>query len=66
MKSKNIATVNQSVCVSCGACHEVCPTAAITTPNGCYAIVDLNVCIGCGKCSKICPTGCITIITRME
>ena len=66
MKSKKIATVNESVCVSCGACYAECPMAAITTPNGCYASVDINLCIGCGKCSRICPTGCINIIDRTE
>ncbi len=64
MKSKKLAVVNESVCVSCGACHEICPMVAITTPNGCYATVDSDLCVGCGKCSRICPTGCITIIER--
>lgn len=66
MKSKNIAKVNESVCVSCGACLAECPKGAISTPTGCYATVDIDLCIGCGKCSKICPTGCINIISRME
>ncbi len=66
MKARNCASVNTKVCVSCGACIEVCPLQAIHTPNGCYAVVDTNRCVGCGKCSRICPTGCITIAQRTE
>ncbi|MCR5610146.1 MAG: 4Fe-4S binding protein [Lachnospiraceae bacterium] len=66
MKSKNIATVNKSVCVSCGACLDACPMSAISTPDGCYAKVNEDLCVGCGKCSRICPTGCISIIKREE
>ena len=60
-----IANVNKNICVSCGACTSVCPLGAISTPNGCYAVVSQK-CVGCGKCSKVCPTGCITICDRTE
>ncbi|MBR4414224.1 MAG: 4Fe-4S binding protein [Aeriscardovia sp.] len=66
MKSKFIASVDENVCVCCGACHEACPTSAISTPDGCYAEVSTDLCVGCGKCSRICPTGCISIINRMD
>lgn len=65
MKSKNYASVNKKVCVSCGACTEVCRLKAIATPNGCFATVDYDKCVGCGMCSQVCPTGCITILNRI-
>nr|WP_297766054.1 4Fe-4S binding protein [uncultured Butyrivibrio sp.] len=64
MKLIKIASVDENVCVCCGACHEVCPTLAITTPDGCHAAVNADLCVGCGKCSRICPTGCISLIVE--
>lgn len=66
MNARKHAHVNTKVCVSCGACIELCPLQAIQTPNGCFAVVDENRCVGCGKCSRICPTGCITILDNTE
>lgn len=61
---KRIASVNQKVCVACGACMNVCPRQAIAVWKGCHAKVDMNGCIGCGICMKTCPANCISIESR--
>lgn len=55
------ASVNQKVCVACGACTKVCPRTAISIFKGCFATVDSDVCVGCGLCARTCPASCITI-----
>lgn len=64
MLSKRYANVNQKICVSCGACANVCPRDAIHVRNGCFAEVDTDQCIGCGKCAANCPVGCIAMLNR--
>lgn len=61
---KRIAAVNKDVCVACGACTKVCPTAAIAVYRGCYAQVDAERCVGCGLCAKTCPASCISLNER--
>lgn len=53
------ATVNQDLCVGCGACAEACPCGAITVDD--KAVVDADVCAGCGACADACPCGAITL-----
>lgn len=64
MASKQYATVNQSICVACGACETACPSGAIKVYKGCFARVAENKCVGCGKCEKVCPANSIVIESR--
>lgn len=53
-------SVNTEKCVSCGACLEQCPAAAITMGvDG--AIIDQEKCISCSKCISVCDAGAIGI-----
>lgn len=71
-----VAQVDESKCVGCLACAEVCPRHLIipVEPDrnvviACSSLAKGNVtvrsctygCIGCGKCKKVCPKGAITI-----
>jgi ferredoxin len=49
----------EALCVKCGKCVTVCPTAAITM--GDTVFTDPSVCIICCACIKRCPTGARTI-----
>ncbi len=49
------ATVNNSKCVVCGICQNVCKRYAIH--NG---IIKQQFCIGCGKCQSVCKYNAIS------
>ncbi|MCR4822806.1 MAG: 4Fe-4S binding protein [Treponema sp.] len=66
MKSKKYARVDESRCVACGACSNVCPRGAISVFHGCFAKVDSDICVGCGLCGKTCPVGCISPVVRED
>ena len=47
--------INDS-CISCGACADVCPIAAITEGENQY-VIDAETFISCGACAGTCPVG---------
>ena len=52
---------NESLCVKCGMCKEVC-TVQIGV-HGTYSLEDTGgnaICIHCGQCCNVCPTASIT------
>jgi Ni,Fe-hydrogenase III small subunit/ferredoxin len=53
--------VDASRCAEeCAACVSVCPTEAITRPEGSRVRVDLGRCVFCAACVEACPTGAVT------
>jgi Ni,Fe-hydrogenase III small subunit/NAD-dependent dihydropyrimidine dehydrogenase PreA subunit len=44
----------------CAACVPVCPTEAITRPDGKPVVLDLGRCIFCAACVEVCPQKAIT------
>jgi heterodisulfide reductase subunit A2 len=62
--SGSVAEVNESSCVSCGACMSVCEYGAIEfreTPLGRKAWVNPVLCKGDGVCNTVCPTAAIQL-----
>lgn len=51
--------VNASACLGCMACMSVCPSGAITNPDGCAFIVDA-LCNNCRHCIQVCPADAIS------
>ncbi|MHB1131854.1 MAG: FAD-dependent oxidoreductase [Chloroflexota bacterium] len=51
------ASLNESNCVSCGACAETCPTGALMLRERQVERYDLDIsrCIFCGDCVEVCP-----------
>ena len=52
--------VNQSKCLGCFMCSDVCPVGAIsinTKTN--KAKINYKKCIGCGECIDACPVNAI-------
>jgi len=62
--SGEIAYIDQSNCIRCGKCVEVCRFDAITVTNMQY-IVDPLSCEGCGYCARICPARAIVNNERL-
>jgi len=62
--SGSVCVVNESECVSCGACITACAYGAIDfyeTPHGRKATVNPILCKGDGLCNAKCPTGAIVL-----
>lgn len=57
--------IDESLCVFCGRCKDVCPENAVrplwehASPPSLF--IDKTRCTQCGKCPPICPTGAIDI-----
>jgi len=59
--SGEVAYVDQSNCIRCGKCRDVCRFDAISVKKNLY-VVDPISCEGCGYCARVCPTK--TIINK--
>jgi heterodisulfide reductase subunit A2 len=62
--SGSVAEVNESDCISCGACITACTYGAIEfhdTPQGKKATVNPILCKGDGLCNTVCPTAAISL-----
>ncbi|NLX18135.1 MAG: 4Fe-4S binding protein [Desulfobulbus sp.] len=56
-------TVNQDLCIQCGACAEDCPLRVIEMESG-YPVLNpsrIRLCIRCQHCLAVCPTGALSI-----
>ncbi|MDA8217486.1 MAG: FAD-dependent oxidoreductase [Dehalococcoidales bacterium] len=55
------ASLNESNCVSCGACAETCPTGALMLRERVVERYELDIsrCIFCGDCVEVCPHGAL-------
>lgn len=53
--SGEVAYIEQSDCISCGICKDVCRFDAISVIDGQYIVSPLD-CEGCGYCARVCPT----------
>jgi len=52
--------VDNSLCMGCTHCMNVCPTEAIRIADG-KAIIYENRCIDCGECFKACPVNAFIV-----
>ncbi|MDD2850801.1 MAG: mercury methylation ferredoxin HgcB [Desulfuromonadaceae bacterium] len=60
---KNVATLklDQSACIGCGGCLEVCPHQVFALEGKKARIDDRDACMECGACAKNCPVSVITV-----
>ena len=62
--SGSVCTVNEKMCMGCGACAPACTYGAVVlrdTKRGKKATVIPVLCKGCGLCNSKCPTGAIQL-----
>lgn len=51
------AKIDESLCIGCGKCAELCRFGAISRAAGGVCAVDELACEGCGLCVECCPAG---------
>jgi MinD superfamily P-loop ATPase len=54
-----VPLVDESKCIHCGMCHDVCAFNAIAV-MGSAVLVFKELCHGCGACTRLCPVGAIS------
>ncbi|MHB8897008.1 MAG: 4Fe-4S binding protein, partial [Candidatus Geothermincolia bacterium] len=65
--SRFVASVDTSLCNSCGDCLERCYFGALTMEDESVgAVVEAGACMGCGLCQVVCPTRAIALETARE
>lgn len=65
-KPKEIAVIDESVCIGCVMCIKACPTDAIVGAAKVMHTVIENDCTGCELCLEPCPVDCIEMIPQKQ
>lgn len=52
--------IDQSECIGCGACAEVCVRGCLEVRDGCAALTE-DGCMLCGHCVAVCPARAVSI-----
>ena len=58
-KPKEIAFINEALCIGCTKCIQACPVDAILGATRQMHTVISDECTGCELCITVCPTDCI-------
>ncbi len=61
-RSSFVNVVDESRCIACGACVDVCQFGALTLDG--TAHVDDVRCVGCGVCTLACPQSALSLVAR--
>jgi len=57
------AKIDQSLCMKCGKCKQVCRFDAVQKDTDYFSIINLN-CEGCAYCAEICPVNAIQMVEQ--
>ncbi|MDE5681951.1 MAG: 4Fe-4S binding protein [Mailhella sp.] len=50
---------DEKICIECGACTAICPTAALFMNKNRQLAFDADKCVVCTRCIKLCPVNAI-------
>ncbi|OOF69563.1 electron transport complex subunit RsxB [Rodentibacter caecimuris] len=59
---EKVAFIDESMCIGCTKCIQVCPVDAIIGTNKAIHTVISDLCTGCELCVAPCPTDCIVML----
>ncbi len=65
-KPKQVAFIDESLCIGCTACLKPCPQDAILGASKLMHTILPDYCTGCEKCVPVCPVDCITMVPIKE
>lgn len=60
----HVAVIDESLCIGCTYCRDVCPVDAITGAHHLMHTVIRAECTGCELCVPRCPVDCISMVAR--
>lgn len=60
---ENVSTLklDQSTCIGCGRCMEVCPQQVFVPEGKKVMLADRDACMECGACALNCPVKAISV-----
>lgn len=61
-KPKEVAKINEDLCIGCVLCIKECPVDAILGATKLMHTVIEKECTGCEKCVPVCPVDCIDMV----
>ena len=65
-KPKQLAIIDEEVCIGCTLCIQACPVDAILGTTRQMHTVIANLCTGCELCVAPCPVDCIAMVPVRE
>ena len=65
-KPKQLAVIDEDVCIGCVMCIKACPTDAIVGAAKLMHAVIAQDCTGCELCIEPCPVDCIDMVDKTQ
>lgn len=65
-KTKQVALIDESVCIGCVMCIKACPTDAIVGAAKVMHTIIERDCTGCELCLEPCPVDCIDMVDQPQ
>lgn len=65
-KPKQVAVIDESICIGCVMCIKACPTDAILgAAKRMHTVIEQD-CTGCELCLEPCPVDCIEMVDQVQ